>query len=246
VDHELNLLKPALVRGDPVTIDELSVAQAPRWDLPRRVQQDELPRALSRQVEDALRERERLHLAADRDDLEPALVFARPSEHGDLPIAAEARRDGRELGSAFHRLVERIDLADPASWPKALAQLGPALDLNPEQMRLVGQWLDHFAQLPAVRLAAANPHGHEMPFTWTDPSGVAYLGQLDLLAETPDGLLILDYKTDPATAANLDQYVARYRRQAEIYRDAVRALRPDAKAVRMVLCFVDAGLEVEV
>ncbi len=244
VDHELNLLKPALVRDDPVAIDELPVAQAPRWDLPRRVQQEKLPHALARQVEDALRERERLRLAADRDDLEPALVFTRPSEHGDPPIVAEARRDGRKLGSAFHRLVERIDLADPAGWPKALALLGPALDLSQEQVRLVGQWLDRFAQLPAVRLAAANPHGREIPFTWTDPSGVAYLGQLDLLAETPDGLLILDYKTDPVTAANLDQYVARYRRQAEIYRDAVRALRPDAKAVRMVLCFVDAGWEV--
>jgi ATP-dependent helicase/nuclease subunit A len=243
LDEQLNVRDVRSVRVEKIAVDDLPIALAPRWDLPRMVQTAPSERALEKTVDETLRERERLRAMSDRSDLEPALVFASPSQHDAPLIAAESRPEGRKLGSAFHALVEHIDLADPTAWNEAAAQIARQFELGDEHAALVRRWLDNFARLASFAQVRGRPHWREVPLTWTDPHGVAYSGKLDLLADTPDGLLILDYKTDPATRANLARYVERYRRQGEIYRDAVRALRPDAKAVRMVFCFVDEGIE---
>ena len=243
LDENLNVLDTSHVRVEQIAVDQLPITDTPRWDLPRRVQNEPANEATEKIIDEAMRERERIRATVDRADLPLPLVFKSPSERDQSLIPTESRPDGRLLGTAFHALMERIDVDDAATWDDAAAHVALLFELKAEYGALVRRWLDNLSHMKAFAEVRGRPHWREVPFTWTDPHGAAFHGQLDLLAETPGGLLILDYKTDAVTRDNVKRHVEYYRRQGEIYRAAVRALRPDAKSVRMVFCFVDERLE---
>jgi ATP-dependent helicase/nuclease subunit A len=71
---------------------------------------------------------------------------------------------------------------------------------------------------PVVRQAhAAARRWHELFVTAPVADGAILEGYVDLLADTPDGLLLIDYKTDRLSVDELDAAAAGYRLQAAAY-----------------------------
>lgn len=70
-------------------------------------------------------------------------------------------------------------------------------------------------------------------------------GVIDCLIETPEGFVVVDFKTDRVTKANVRARAEGYRGQLDAYRCAVEAVfeRP---VVRQVLFFLEIGAEIEV
>jgi ATP-dependent helicase/nuclease subunit A len=166
--------------------------------------------------------------------------------------AAEAH-DGRALGIVCHRFLELADLArlsTPADVQTQLDELAGTGRLAPEQAALVPvadvAWLgttDIGALLGAHAAAARRevPFVHAVPLTLPVPfregagggSHTIIRGVIDCLLDLPDGLLILDYKTDDVRSEQeLQDRVAGYRVQLQLYAQAAEAIfgRPVARA----------------
>ncbi len=85
---------------------------------------------------------------------------------------------------------------------------------------------------PGVSLRA------EMPFL-LPVNGAIVRGTIDLLAQTPDGPVVVDYKTDSLAEATPGELVERYGVQRTIYALAAGARAPDR--VRTAYAFLDSG-----
>ena len=70
-------------------------------------------------------------------------------------------------------------------------------------------------------------------------------GVVDLFAETDEGLIVVDFKTDYVTQENLEEKISNYRPQGEIYSAALEQIF-EKKVVRKVLYFLRTGEAVEV
>ncbi len=81
----------------------------------------------------------------------------------------------------------------------------------------------------------------EMPFL-LPLGGSIVRGNIDLLAETPDGPIVVDYKTDSLADADPEDLVERYGVQRAIY--ALAAGGDDHGGVRTAYAFLDGGGEV--
>jgi ATP-dependent helicase/nuclease subunit A len=66
------------------------------------------------------------------------------------------------------------------------------------------------------RVHAATRSWREL-FVAAPVGDVVVEGYVDLLGDTPDGLLLVDYKTDAVHPSDLDRTVIRYRPQAAAY-----------------------------
>lgn len=244
IDGALQILDPCGAEVLPVAVASLTLADAPRWDLPGRVLKHPVPPETERRVQ-AMADR-RLAGAPPFPEAAIPRRFLSPSAHAEpLPLAESRAPDGVKMGLAFHLVMELLDPAAAADWPAVIADVAQAENLSSAQTGLLAHWLDHLQKLPAFAACRAGRLWREIPFTWTSPAGVMYRGKLDLLAETPEGLVILDYKTDRLGPEELPVRAAYYRPQGEIYRAAVAALTGRAD-VRLFFCFVDAGVEVEI
>ncbi len=239
IDASLQVVDAMGARFEEIDVDALASAGAPRWELPREFDKRALSATARQSVADYAARR-----AAGSPPFPPApaaLEFRSPSAHDEPPPPAE-HSAGPKMGEAFHALMERLDLADRATWDRSIAETATQYQLSPRESDLLHRWLGHFAKLPSFAQLAGARVWREIPFSWTDGAGVAYSGKLDLLAETAAGLLILDYKIDRFAPATMPAHMAYHRRQGEIYRDAVKALtgRDD---VTTRFCFVEMGRE---
>jgi ATP-dependent helicase/nuclease subunit A len=104
-------------------------------------------------------------------------------------------------------------------------------------------------EAPIVRTATApgTRAWREVPVA-APVDGVLVEGFVDLLVETPDGFVVVDYKTDRApAAADVDAALARYTPQAAAYALAIEAVlgTPVARAV-FVFARVGGAIEREV
>jgi len=66
-----------------------------------------------------------------------------------------------------------------------------------------------------------------------------------MLVQTPDGLLIIDFKTDNVTAEEVPERAELYRRQLELYGKAAGAVLKD-KILGRWLYFLTPGCAVEI
>ncbi|HPM76111.1 MAG TPA: UvrD-helicase domain-containing protein [bacterium] len=237
IDDALNILDPLGGVVETANADALPAGDRPQWELPQRVQEEAIDETTKAAIDAAL--------AADVapvDDAagEPRRRLRSPSTL-DEQTTFGSRADGRLLGTAFHVLLQRLALFDPTTWDDALAGVVAQHELNDEQRALLRRWLNNFSRMDVFARLRPGKVWRETPFLWTDDHGDAYSGAIDLLADDGDGWLILDYKTHAVAAAHLDELLPHFRRQGEIYRDAVRALTGDGRPVRMIFCFVETG-----
>ena len=79
----------------------------------------------------------------------------------------------------------------------------------------------------------------EVPFL-LELGGTVVRGKVDLLADTPQGPLVVDYKTDALAGADPVELAGRYEIQRDVYALAVqRAAGTASGGVRAVYCFLE-------
>jgi ATP-dependent helicase/nuclease subunit A len=184
------------------------------------------------------------------EELDPAADDGRGS--------ARRGRAGTAVGRAVHAVLQVVDLATGAQ----LAELSQAqaaaegvADRAAEVERLAKSALD----AEVVRGAVAGGRFWRELYVGAPVGDRVLEGFVDLLIEEPDGLTVVDYKTDAArTEGDLDRAVARYRLQAAAYAVAVEQvlgrpvgrgvllfLRPNGAVAREVTDLTSAKAEVQ-
>jgi len=125
-------------------------------------------------------------------------------------------RAGTAIGRAVHSVLQTVDLttgADLAAIAAAQAAAEGVGDRAAEVQRLARLALDSTSVREAV---AANRYWREV-YVAADIDGVIVDGFIDLLYQSGDGYVVVDYKTDAIGARNADEVLARYVPQAMAY-----------------------------
>ena len=169
--------------------------------------------------------------ASDEDE-QPGLVKdARPL---DLPPWNRGRY-GTAIGRAVHGVLQSIDLSSERDVEATAAAQAAAEGVIGKE-DVIAQLVRSALRSPTVRNAAALPHWREM-FVGTKVGDRVLEGYIDLLYRTPEGYVVVDYKTDAVDDATIDDRVEHYRLQGAGYAVAVEAI-VDAPVVdcRFVFC----------
>ncbi len=168
-------------------------------------------------------------LAKDRDDSEPA-----PWSKG---------RYGTAVGRAVHGVLQDVDLATGRGL-EALAARQAAAEGVSGRVRAVTKLARAALDTGVARQAAAAEHWRELFVA--APFGDRVLeGYIDLAYRSPEGLVVVDWKTDSiADEGGVDAKLARYRLQGAAYATALEAVTGDPVA-RMVFVFLGRAGAIE-
>ncbi|MGB2806241.1 MAG: 3'-5' exonuclease, partial [Sedimentisphaerales bacterium] len=162
------------------------------------------------------------------------------------------RIEGRLIGTATHLVISRLDLTGPIT-VEAVEQIKEKLLADSAISKLVAGHIDtqsilNFfqSQLGQAAIEAQNSLWREWPFTYAMPvvarasspwstarmavplstsdETIVVQGIIDMLAKTPRGLLVIDFKTDKITAGQVSERAEFYRQQLELYGRAASAI----------------------
>ena len=160
----------------------------------------------------------------------------------DSPEPWRRGRAGTSVGRAVHAVLQSIDLTTGAgiehrARAQAVAEGVP--DREAEIARLAGVAV----QSDIVRRAVASHRiWREVPVAAPVGDGSLH-GFIDLLFEEENGLVVVDYKTDAVTEAQLPEVVDRYRLQGGAYAHAVSEIT--GKTVKeVVFLYLQPKMEV--
>jgi len=152
-------------------------------------------------------------------------------------------RAGTAIGRAVHATLQALDLSAPRD---VAAQVRRQCDLEfiTEHEATVAALVEAALASPSVQQAAKHPHHKELFVS--APIGQRVIeGYVDLLVEGPEGLVVVDYKTDTVpNEAAIDEKLATYELQGAAYAAAIEAVT----GLRVVDCrfvFCSAGGAVE-
>ena len=156
----------------------------------------------------------------DVDQL-PGLAKDGPTDGDDDRSPSRKGRAGTKIGSAVHGVLQTVDLdADPDSLGPVAAAQAEAEGIS-QHTRTVRALAQSALESDTVREAAANDHWKEL-FVAAPVEGTVVEGYIDLLYRTPDGLVVVDYKTDDTHDEDvLQDKVDRYQLQLAAYSLAV-------------------------
>jgi ATP-dependent helicase/nuclease subunit A len=152
-------------------------------------------------------------------------------------------RAGSAIGRATHATLQVLDLADPRD-VDAHVRRQCDLEAIPDKVPTVAALVRSALASSAVRLATTHPHHKELYVA--APVGERVIeGYIDLLVETPAGLLVVDYKTDSASSeAEIDAKLAAYELQGASYAAALEAVTGQKVVdVRFVFCKSSGAIE---
>jgi len=175
--------------------------------------------------------------------------------------------DAQLLGTATHLIIAKLDLAGPIN-KKAVERVKENFLVDGVITEAVAECIDTEAimaffesRLGRMMLDDKNKVWREWPFTFALPASefsdsshesrvasdelIVVQGIIDMLALTPRGLAIIDFKTDNITAEEVTQRAELYRRQLELYGRAASAILK-TKLVGKWLYFLTPGCEFEV
>ncbi len=181
-------------------------------------------------------------LASERDTTvdepsDPNLAKDAADESGP---AWRRGRAGTSIGRAVHATLQTIDLATGEGLEATAGAQAWAEEI-PEREREVQALVRSVLEAPVVRDAATGGrYWREVPVAAT-VEGVTVEGFVDLLVETPQGLVVVDYKTDRAPGDDeLDALMAKYRTQGAAYALALERVL-GRSVVRCVFVFAREG-----
>ena len=171
-----------------------------------------------------------------QEELHPAVL---PERERYIPAFMEGiqeKNTGAKRGTAVHRILECYDFTQlPESLPEQLETLKGNGRLDPAQLSQtyllplrkllrsdLGQRLHHAARQHALY--------REKPFVMAKPANevltgcsskemLLIQGIIDVFFEEPDGLVLLDYKTD--RVAIPQELISRYKVQLDLYQEAL-------------------------
>ena len=152
-------------------------------------------------------------------------------------------RTGSAIGSAVHGVLQLVDLSDPSDLDELVEQQAHA-EAVPQHSFVVGQLVRAALASDAVRLASVHRHHKEL-FVAAPIGDRVIEGYVDLLIESPEGLIVVDYKTDAVrTEADIDEKLASYELQAAAYAVALeRATGLDVVECRFVFLRTAGAIE---
>ncbi len=189
-----------------------------------------------------------------------ALISAEPA----LPESVEPRL----LGIATHLVISQLDLAEAVTEESIEKTKEKLLADNAISTCVVGQIdteaiLTFFhSDLGQMVFDTQNTIFREWPFTFALPTcewNSSYLprhttsdirdtiivqGIIDMLVRTPQGLVIIDFKTDKVTSEEVHERAELYRRQLELYSRAASAILK-SKSIAKWLYFLIPATEYE-
>ncbi len=160
---------------------------------------------------------------------------AKQGRNLDLPPWQKGRY-GTAVGRAVHAVLQTADFDDPSGIDAAAAAQAVSEGVIGAEDAIAARCRAALTS-PSVRAAARARHWREI-FVAAPVAERLLEGYIDLLYETEDGLVVVDYKTDAwEDAADLDDKVDRYRLQAAAYATAIEAAtsRPVVDAVLVFL-----------
>ena len=142
---------------------------------------------------------------------------------GGLPPRVFTRgRAGSAIGSAVHGVLQLLDLANvEESDIAALCESQAWAESVPEHVDTIAGAVRSALKANIVQLCRTAPHHKEL-YVAAPVGSMTVEGYVDLLVETPDGLVVVDYKTDSVrTDADVDAKLAHYALQGTAYALAV-------------------------
>ena len=142
-------------------------------------------------------------------------------------------RAGTSVGRAVHAVMQTIDLATGEGLAETAESQALAEGIADQAPR-VARLAESARTSPSVQAAVASGRYWRELYVGVEIGGMLVEGFIDLLYESRDGLVVVDYKTDSVRdEAAIDAAMERYRLQGAAYALALeRALqRPVAEAV---------------
>lgn len=161
----------------------------------------------------------------------------------DEPFARRRGRTGSSIGSAVHGVLQLVDLRSPSGLDDLVQQQCEAQAI-PDRTGIVHRLVAAALGSDAVALAAAQPHYKEL-FVTAPVLGRTIEGYVDLLVETPEGLVVVDYKTDSIRGEeDVDDKLVAYELQAAAYAVALETVTGTAVVdCRFVFCTGSGAIE---
>jgi len=176
--------------------------------------------------------------------------------------------DGRLIGTATHLVISQLDLGRPAT-KEAIEETKERLLADEAITEAVAEHINtgsiigfFESELGREVLEAWPGVWCEWPFTFALPASfvardsslvarvvedetVIVQGIIDMLIQTSQGLVVIDFKTDNVTAKEVSEWAELYRGQLELYGRAAETILKD-KTIGKWLCFLKPGCVVEV
>ncbi len=181
-------------------------------------------------------------VVATADEVDEDVAAGAEKSPRDLELPPwQKGRYGTAIGRAVHGVLQTIDLATGAGLAEAAAGQAAAEGVLGREDEVARLARDALAS-PAVREAARHQRWRET-YVATQVGGRTLEGYIDLLYRTPDGLVVVDYKT-AASAADLDRRMAAYRGQGGAYAAALEAATGE-RVARVVFLFLTPDGPVE-
>ncbi|WP_395152876.1 UvrD-helicase domain-containing protein [Ilumatobacter sp.] len=158
-------------------------------------------------------------------------------------IVRKKGRAGSAIGSAVHATLEFVDFDEPGDLD-ALVQRQCELHAIADYVDTVGALVRSALNSDAVALARTNTAFREL-YVGAPLGDVMVEGYVDLLVQTPDGLVIIDYKTDSASSpAEIDAKLAAYELQGAAYAVALEeSTGLEVVDCRFVFCKASGAIE---
>jgi len=154
-------------------------------------------------------------------------------------------RAGTSVGRAVHAVMQTLDLATGAGI-EAIAESQALGEGMADQAKHVARLAASARTSPSVVAAVASGRYWRELYVGVEIAGVLVEGFIDLLYESPEGLVVVDYKTDSVRdEAAIESAMERYRLQGAAYALALeRAL--GTPVARAVFVFTEPKAEREV
>jgi ATP-dependent exoDNAse (exonuclease V) beta subunit len=175
---------------------------------------------------------------ADAADAEPSADPGLAKEPRDLELPPWQRgRYGTAIGRAVHAVLQTVDLRTGEGLDAAVAAQAAAEGVLGHEERIAALARSALAT-DTVREAVRLEHRRET-YVATTIGGRTLEGYVDLMYRTPDGVVVVDYKTDVVgSEADVAAKLERYRLQGAAYALAVAAATGE-RVARCTFLFLD-------
>ena len=161
---------------------------------------------------------------------------------GDVPY--RKGRGGTNLGRAVHSTLQSVDLATGEHLDD-ISQAQAAAEGLPERWKEVAALARTAISSEVVIQAVATKRYHREVYVGAPEGSVLVEGFIDLVFETANGLVVVDYKTDGVESPEeIDRSMEHYRLQGGAY--ALALERATGKqVVKVIFLFLTTGSEIE-
>jgi ATP-dependent helicase/nuclease subunit A len=187
-------------------------------------------------------------------------------------IVTAEQFDGKNIGTAAHLVLSQLDLDKPVT-TETIKHLIDKLTANGAITKPVASHIDvnsimkfFQTELGQMTLDKNNSVFREWPFTFalpasqwfesqstltndeprtTNDDSIIIQGIIDLLIQTPKGIVIIDFKTDNVSSGQIPNRAELYRKQLDLYAQAAAAITGQ-KVNSKWLYFLSPGCEIKV